>query len=84
MADTTLDNGVAAASDTLNNVRKASHDALSDTLDSAREYGAKSLDLVGQASEGLLDFVKREPLLAVAGAFLVGYVAAQVIRRISE
>jgi ElaB/YqjD/DUF883 family membrane-anchored ribosome-binding protein len=29
------------------------------------------------------DFVRREPWIAVAAAFAVGYVAAQIIRRVS-
>ncbi|MBF6569134.1 MAG: hypothetical protein IVW54_09685 [Candidatus Binataceae bacterium] len=29
------------------------------------------------------DFVRREPWLAIAGAFAIGYVAAQMIRRMS-
>ena len=32
---------------------------------------------------GLGDFVRREPWLALAAAFLVGYVAAQIMRRVS-
>ncbi len=50
----------------------------------AREYGERSLDYVGQAGQGLTEFVRREPLIAVAGAFLVGYLAAQILRRVSR
>jgi hypothetical protein len=32
---------------------------------------------------GLGDFVRREPWLALAAAFVVGYVAAQIMRRVS-
>jgi hypothetical protein len=31
----------------------------------------------------LRDFVRREPWLAIAAAFAVGYFAAQIIRRVS-
>jgi ElaB/YqjD/DUF883 family membrane-anchored ribosome-binding protein len=31
----------------------------------------------------LRDFVRREPWIAVAGAFAIGYVASQIIRRVS-
>jgi ElaB/YqjD/DUF883 family membrane-anchored ribosome-binding protein len=31
----------------------------------------------------LRDFVRREPWIAIAAAFAVGYVAAQIIRRVS-
>jgi ElaB/YqjD/DUF883 family membrane-anchored ribosome-binding protein len=84
MADSRLEDGVAAASEAFDKVRRTGREALEDSYESAREYGEKSLDFASQASESLLDFVKREPLLAVAGAFLVGYVAAQVLRRISR
>jgi len=29
------------------------------------------------------DFVRREPWLAIAAAFAIGYVAAQIVRRVS-
>lgn len=32
---------------------------------------------------GLDDFVRREPWLAVAAAFAIGYAAAQILRRVS-
>jgi ElaB/YqjD/DUF883 family membrane-anchored ribosome-binding protein len=32
---------------------------------------------------GLSDFVRREPWLALAAAFVVGYAAAQIMRRVS-
>jgi ElaB/YqjD/DUF883 family membrane-anchored ribosome-binding protein len=31
----------------------------------------------------LRDFVQREPWIAIAAAFAIGYVAAQIIRRVS-
>jgi len=31
----------------------------------------------------LRDFVRREPWIAIAAAFAIGYVAAQIIRRVS-
>ena len=83
MADNKLEDGIAAGSEAFENARKAGREALDNGYESVREYGEKSLEYASQAGEGLLDFVKREPLFAVAGAFLVGYVAAQVIRRIS-
>jgi hypothetical protein len=83
MAESKLEDGIQAGTDAYDNARKAGREALDSGYESVREYGEKSLEYASQAGEGLLDFVKREPLLAVAGAFLVGYVAAQVIRRLS-
>ena len=31
----------------------------------------------------LRDFVRREPWIAIAAAFAIGYVAAQIVRRVS-
>jgi len=47
--------------------------------DKAAEQYAKDEGL----NLGLGDFVRREPWLAVAAAFAIGYVAAQIIRRVS-
>ncbi len=52
--------------------------------ESVRQYGDRSLDYVGQLSESLTEFIRREPLVAVAGAFLVGYLAAQILRRVTR
>jgi len=37
----------------------------------------------GRLKLDLGDFVRREPWLAVAAAFAIGYVAAQMLRRVS-
>lgn len=63
---------------------RAGYHALEEGYERAREYGERSLDYVGQAGQGLTEFVRREPLIAVAGAFLVGYLAAQILRRVSR
>jgi ElaB/YqjD/DUF883 family membrane-anchored ribosome-binding protein len=55
----------------------ASH-AVKDGYDTAQQYikdKAVDLDLTG--------FVRREPWLAIAAAFAIGYVAAQIVRRVS-
>jgi ElaB/YqjD/DUF883 family membrane-anchored ribosome-binding protein len=56
--------------------------ALEDGYESVREYGEKSLDYAQELSGGLADFVRREPLMAVGAALLVGYLAAQFLRRV--
>ena len=45
--------------------------------EAAQEYVQEGLDF------DLRDFVRREPWIAIAAAFAVGYVAAQIIRRVS-
>jgi ElaB/YqjD/DUF883 family membrane-anchored ribosome-binding protein len=49
-----------------------------DGYDAAQQFVKdKGVDLA------LRDFVRREPWLAIAAAFAVGYVAAQIVRRVS-
>jgi ElaB/YqjD/DUF883 family membrane-anchored ribosome-binding protein len=50
--------------------------AVKDGYDAAQEFlQKKGLDF------DLRDFVHREPWIAVAAAFAIGYVAAQIVRR---
>jgi len=51
--------------------------------DNAREYVSKGMDYAGEVSDGMADFVQRQPWLALAGAFVIGYVAAKALRQIS-
>jgi ElaB/YqjD/DUF883 family membrane-anchored ribosome-binding protein len=67
-----------------------------DAMDQGRETAQKAGQAVKGAykaaqqyaeNEGLNfdlgDFVRREPWIAVAAAFAIGYVAAQIVRRVS-
>jgi ElaB/YqjD/DUF883 family membrane-anchored ribosome-binding protein len=50
--------------------------AVKDGYEAAQQYlKKKGLDF------DLGDFVRREPWIAVAGAFAIGYVVAQIVRR---
>jgi ElaB/YqjD/DUF883 family membrane-anchored ribosome-binding protein len=52
--------------------------AVKDGYDAAQQFVKdKGIDL------DLREFVRREPWLAIAAAFAVGYVAAQIVRRVS-
>jgi ElaB/YqjD/DUF883 family membrane-anchored ribosome-binding protein len=50
--------------------------AVKDGYDAAQQF-------VEDKGVDLRDFVRREPWLAIAAAFAVGYVAAQIVRRVS-
>jgi ElaB/YqjD/DUF883 family membrane-anchored ribosome-binding protein len=52
--------------------------AVRDGYDSAQQYVQ---DKVGDFD--LREFVRREPWIAIAAAFAVGYVVAQVVKRVS-
>jgi hypothetical protein len=82
MAQTENTGKLDSAGDAIENVAAAGRKALEEGLQEARDYGEKSLDYLAQVRGGLIDFVKREPLLAVGAAFLVGYVAAQMVKRL--
>jgi hypothetical protein len=81
MTDTKLHDADSAA-DTVHNAASAGRKALEESYDNLREYGEKSLGYAGRLTGDLIEFVKREPLIAVGAAFLAGYVAAQVFRRL--
>ena len=52
--------------------------AVKDSYDAAQQFVKdKGIDL------DLREFVRREPWIAIAAAFAVGYVAAQIVRRVS-
>ena len=55
-----------------------------DGLGCAREHLDDGLDLVRGLAGSVNDFVTRQPLVAIAGAFLIGYVAARILRRVSS
>jgi ElaB/YqjD/DUF883 family membrane-anchored ribosome-binding protein len=52
--------------------------AVKDAYDAAQQYVQ---DQVGDFD--LRDFVRREPWIAIAAAFAVGYVVAQIVKRVS-
>jgi ElaB/YqjD/DUF883 family membrane-anchored ribosome-binding protein len=55
----------------------ASH-VVKDSYKAAQRFAQeKGLDI------DLRDFVRREPWIAIAAAFAIGYVAAQIVRRVS-
>jgi len=70
-----------SAADAIQNAATSGRRALEEGLEQAREYGEKSFDYVSNLRGQLEGFVKRDPLLAVGAAFLVGYVAAQIFKR---
>jgi hypothetical protein len=44
----------------------------------------KGMDYVVSANSRLADFVRDEPLIAVAGAFAAGYVAARILNSLTR
>ena len=42
------------------------------------------MDYVATANSFLTDFIREEPLIAIASAFAVGYVAARILSHLSR
>jgi hypothetical protein len=59
-------------------------DSAKGALDHAQENVSDGVDYVMEVIRSVNDLVTRQPLLAVGGAFLVGYIAARLMRRVSS
>ncbi len=57
-------------------------------IDSGREkindMAEQGMDYISSANSFLADFVREEPLIAIASAFAVGYVAARVLNYVTR
>ena len=74
---------VAAAAETIEKVKDLGSEALDNGYENARDYVAKGLDYANEVSDELTEFARRQPWLALAGAFALGYVAAKALRSLS-
>lgn len=67
------------------NTAKADMDGV---LDSGREklndIAEQGMDYISSANSLLTDFIRDEPLIAIASAFAVGYVAARVLNHLTR
>jgi ElaB/YqjD/DUF883 family membrane-anchored ribosome-binding protein len=68
----------------VNKVSEIGRQAAEQGYETVKEYAGKSVDAVGDVSDDLTEFVRHEPWIALAAAFAVGYLAARVIRRVSN
>jgi ElaB/YqjD/DUF883 family membrane-anchored ribosome-binding protein len=72
-----------AARDTMEEARNIGRDAIEKGYDNTREYVSKGMDYASEISDGLTKFVQGQPWIALAGAFVIGYVAAKAFRQFS-
>ena len=72
------------AKETIDKAKAAGRRAFEEGYENAREYAERGMEYVGGFSDTVSEFVARDPWVAVAGAFLIGYVAAQLIRRVAR
>lgn len=74
----TANSSVRSAMDQGRQAADKASQTVKDGYETAQQYVKdKGIDL------DLREFVRREPWLAIAAAFAVGYVAAQIVRRVS-
>jgi len=59
-------------------------DTAKGALGQAQEHVNDGVDYVMEMIRSVNDLVTRQPLLAVGGAFLIGYIAARLMRRVSS
>ena len=79
-----------AANDTMDQARNIGEqaknmgrDAFEKGYENTREYVSQGMDYASDASDGVADFVRKQPWVALAGAFVIGYVAAKALRQFS-
>ena len=48
------------------------------------DFAEKGMDYVSSANSVLTDFVRDEPLIAIASAFAVGYIAARILNHLNR
>lgn len=66
--------------ETLNQGYDAARAAANKGYDAAREAAGRGIDAAAELSSNLKGFVLREPLLALAAAFAIGYTLARMMR----
>jgi ElaB/YqjD/DUF883 family membrane-anchored ribosome-binding protein len=76
-------NAAASAREAANQGYDSAREYAGKGYDAAREYASNGMDVAARVSEDLRDFVRREPWIAIAAAFAVGYVVARVMRKVS-
>ena len=74
------DSMTSAAADAIDQGQEAAREGLK----MARDYADSGLDAAAELSENMGEFVKREPLMALLGAFAVGFVVAHILRRLTR
>lgn len=77
----TLANSSDRVADVLNKATEIGENAVEKGRESARVLADTGLDYVGDVTERVSGFVKRDPWVAVAGAFVIGYVVAHLFRQ---
>lgn len=67
------------------NTAKVDMDGLIDEgRETLSDIADRGMDYVSSANSFLTDFIREEPLIAIASAFAVGYLAARILNQLSR
>ena len=69
-----------SASETIEKAQEIGEEAAEETCESARDFASQGLEYLAQFTTGISGFARREPWIAVAGAFFAGYLTARMLR----
>ena len=84
MTNRDIHNVADTANDSIRQGYEAASEYAEKGYDMASEYAEKGMDLAANVSSNLHQFVRREPWIALAAAFAVGYTMARMMRRVSS
>jgi hypothetical protein len=73
--------GTTKIDKSIDNAKEAGQRMVEQGYETAKHYADEGLDYAAEIGDSLSGFIKREPLIAVAGAFVIGYAIAQILRR---
>lgn len=73
-----------AAADTIEKAKDIGRDTIDKGYEGAGEYASKSLDYAHEVRKNSPNSPSDSRGVALAGAFVIGYVAAQTLRRLSS
>ncbi|HZP46005.1 MAG TPA: hypothetical protein VFB15_10180 [Candidatus Binataceae bacterium] len=66
--------------DTIDGINQAANQG----YDMARDYADRGMSFMQDATRDLREFARREPWLALAASFAIGYMVAKMMRRVSS
>ena len=81
MAGEALRNVSEKTSEILGKAADVGEPVVNGGYEAAREYADTGVEYLGDLTKEVSRFVKREPWMAVGGAFIIGYFVAHMLRR---
>jgi hypothetical protein len=84
MPDDDLKKTASDAADSVKQAAAGAADTFNTAKEQARDYAERGMEYAGDYSGQFAEFVQREPWMAMAGAFIVGYAAAKLLRSASR